>query len=247
MQQGARLASSACMNRQVMNLSWANDAMRKLEDEMRRASQTDASVMLSGESGVGKRFAANMIHQLNHRRRAPFVAINAADASDLAPSAWANAIDLVTEGLLQAENGTLFIQDVEKIPASAQLQLLRFMDWALIAGKHVRFMTATGAHLFELVKAGEFREDLYYRLNVFYFVIPPLRERPEDIPLMFRHYLSLHASSEVPPLSSAARQRLVEYSWPGNIRELRTLTRKLSTQRLPDLIEPKHLPCPIGE
>ena len=76
--EGARLASSAGMNPRTMNLAWANDAMRKLEDEMRCASQTDASVMLTGESGVGKRFAANMIHQLSHRRRAPFVAINAA-------------------------------------------------------------------------------------------------------------------------------------------------------------------------
>ena len=80
-------------------------------------------------------------------------------------------------------------------------------------------------HLFELVKAGEFREDLYYRLNVFRFVIPPLRERPEDIPLMFHHYLSFHTRTEVPPLSNAARQRLVEYPWPGNISELRTVTR----------------------
>jgi DNA-binding NtrC family response regulator len=230
-----------------MNLSWENDAMRKLEDEMRCASQTDASVMLTGESGVGKRFAANMIHQLSHRRRGPFVAINAAAIWGTAPYITGETPDPLTEGLLQARNGTLFIQDIEKIPVSAQRQLFRFMDWATAAGRHVRFMTATDTDLFALVKAGEFHEDLYYRLNVFCFVIPPLRERPEDIPLMFQHYLSLHTRADVPQLSSAARRRLVEYSWPGNIRELRTLTRKLSAERLPDLIEPEHLPCPIGE
>jgi len=231
-----------------MNLAWANDAMRKLEEEMRCASAADASVMLIGESGVGKRYAANMIHQMSHRRRDPFVVINAADASHLAWSTRPNANDPVADGLLQAaESGTLFIQDIEKFPAAAQVQLLRFMDWATTVGRHVRFTTATGADLFRRVKAGEFRDDLYYRLNVFCFVIPPLRERPEDIPLMFRHYLSLHTRTQVPPLSSAARQRLVEYSWPGNIRELRTVTRKLSAERLPDLIEPEHLPCPIGE
>ena len=235
------------MNPRLMNLSWENNAMRKLEDEMRCASQTDASVMLTGESGVGKRFAASMIHQLSERRRAPFVAINAAAIWDTGPYTPGKTTDPIVEGLLQAENGTLFIQDIEKIPASAQLQLSRIMDWATSGGRHVRFMTATGTDLFGLVKAGGFREDLYYRLNVFCFVIPPLRERPEDIPLMFQHYLSLHSRTEVPPLSSAARQRLVEYSWPGNIRELRTLTRKLSAQRLPPLIEPEHLPCPIGE
>jgi DNA-binding NtrC family response regulator len=236
------------MNRHTMNLASANDVMRKLEEEMRCASQTDANVMLMGESGVGKRFAANMIHQLSHRRRAPFVAINAADASDLTQSASANATELINEGLVQAaDNGTLFIQDIEKIPASAQLQIMRFMNWATTAGRRVRFMTATGTQLFGLVKAGKFGEGLYYRLNVFCFVIPPLRERPEDIPLMFHHYMSLHTRTDVPRLSSAARRRLVEYSWPGNIRELRTLARKLSAQRLPYLIEPEHLPCPLGE
>jgi DNA-binding NtrC family response regulator len=127
------------------------------------------------------------------------------------------------------------------------LQLFRLMDWAMSAGRHVRFMTATGTNLFRLVKAGMFREDLYYRLNVFCFVIPPLRERREDIPAIFQHYLSFHTRTEVPPLSSAARQRLLEYSWPGNIRELRTLTRRLSVQRLPEPIEPHHLPCPLGK
>jgi DNA-binding NtrC family response regulator len=235
------------MNPRLMNLSWENDAMRRLDEEMRCASQTDASVMLTGESGVGKRFAANMIHELSHRRRGPFVAINAAAIWDYGPYTEGDTTDPLTEGLLQAKNGTLFIQDIEKISASAQLQLFRYMDWAMAPERRVRFMTATGTDLFRLVKAGKFREDLYYRLNVFCFVIPPLRERPEDIPLIFEHYLSLHARTDVPPLSSAARRRLVEYSWPGNIRELTTVTRKLSAERLPDLIEPEHLPCPIGE
>ena len=231
-----------------MSLSWESDAMRKLEEEMRCASRTDANVMLAGESGVGKRYTASMIHQSGQRRRAPFVAINAAAIWDTGPYTAGNTTDPVTEGLLEAaESGTLFIQDIEKIPASAQLQLFRFMDWVTSAGRRVRFMTATGTDLFGLVNAGTFREDLYYRLNVFCFVIPPLRERREDIPLMFQHYLSMHTRAEVPPLSNAARQRLVEYSWPGNIRELRTITRKLSAQHLPDLIEPEHLPCPIGD
>ena len=232
------------MSRQLMNLSWVNDRMRQLDAEMRCASQTDASVMLIGESGVGKRFTANMIHQLSPRRRAPFVSIHAADASPIPASP---AADPISEGLLHAEDGTLFIQDIEKISAPTQLQLGRFIEWAATAGRGVRFMTAAGTQLFRLVKAGSFRDDLYYRLNIFCFVIPPLRDRPEDIPLMFRHYLSLHTRMDVPPLSSAARQRLVEYSWPGNIRELRTLTRQLSAQRLPDVIESQHLPCPIGD
>ncbi len=217
--EGARLAQSACMNPRLMNLSWENDTMRKLEEEMRCASQTDASVMLTGESGVGKRFAANMIHQLSHRRRAPFVAINAAAVWDTGPYTAGDTTDPLTEGLLQARNGTLFIQDIEKISASAQLQLFRFMDWATTPERHVRFMTATGTDLFSLVKAGEFREDLYYRLNVFCFVIPPLRERPEDIPLIFQHYLSMHtrtrSASVVERRAPAARGIFLAWKYQG--------------------------------
>lgn len=235
-QAGPRLASSACMNSQVMNLATANNAMRKLEEEMRCAGLTDASVLLSGESGVGKRFAANTIHQLSLRRRAPFVAINAGEVFGIGG------------GLLQAaDDGTLLIQDIEKIPISAQWQLLGSMDRITRAKKHVRLMTATTTHLFKLVQAGVFRDDLFYRLNVIHFTIPPLRERPEDIPLLFLHYLSLQAPTAVPRLSNAARQRLVEYSWPGNVRELRTVTKNLSALGVPDLIEPEHLPRPIGE
>lgn len=221
--------------------------MRKLEDEMRCAGQTDVNVMLSGESGVGKRSAANMIHQLSHRRRSPFVAINAADVLNAPPSPRGTAAWPVTEGFLQAaDDGTLLIQDIENIPAQAQMQLLRFTERAATLKKRARLMTATSSHLFDLVQTGAFRDDLFYRLNVIRFVIPPLRERPEDIPLMFSHYLALHARTEAPRLSSAARRRIVEYPWPGNIRELRTVTKKLSDDGLPSLIEPEHLPCPIG-
>jgi DNA-binding NtrC family response regulator len=235
------------MDPQVANLAWANAGMRKLEDEMRIASRSDVNVMLSGESGVGKRSAANMIHQLSDRRRAPFVAINAADVPDASSSATGATGLPVTQGFLQAaDEGTLLIQDIENIPSVAQMQLMRFMDRTATVKRRVRLMTATTSHLFELVQAGAFRDDLFYRLNVIRFVIPPLRERPEDIPLMFHHYLSLHARTEAPKLSNAARRRLVEYPWPGNIRELRTVTKKLSDEGLPCLIEPEHLPCPIG-
>jgi DNA-binding NtrC family response regulator len=113
--------------------------------------------------------------------------------------------------------------------------------------RHVRLMTATTTQLFGLVEAGEFRDDLFYRLNVIHFTIPPLRERPEDIPLMFNHYLSLHTRTRAPKLSIAARRRLIEYSWPGNVRELRRVTKHLSAIGLPDLIEPEHLPEPIRD
>ncbi len=205
--------------------------MYKLEDDLRSASQIDARVMMTGESGVGKSFAANLIHQLSPRRRAPFVVVNGADA---------------VEGLLQtARGGTLLFQDIENIPQAGQVELLQLLDRAAAPETNVRLMSATNVHLFERVQRGEFREDLFYRLNVIHLIIPPLRERPEDIPLMFQHYLALHARAEAPRLSNAARQRLVEYSWPGNVRELKAITKNLSAQNLPDVLEPEHLPLPM--
>jgi DNA-binding NtrC family response regulator len=230
-----------------MNLTWATEAMRRLENEMRVASQSDASVMLTGENGVGKRYAANMIHALSHRRRAPFVAINAAEMMDTAPPVTAPAGDLDGGFLQSAEDGTLLIQDIEHIPAPAQLQLLAFMDRTATTTRHVRLMTATTSHLFKLVEAGEFRDDLFYRLNIIRFTIPPLRERQEDIPLMFRHYLSHYAGTDAPRLSNEARRRLMEYSWPGNITELRNVAKTVSSRSLPDVIDLEHLPCPVVE
>ncbi len=224
------------MNLPAVDLAWANNTMRKLEEEMRCASVTDASVFLSGESGVGKRFTARMIHRQSRRRRAPFVVVNASEAVG------------TDRGELQsAGEGTLLIQDIEKIAASAQWSLLRFMDRTASAMRPLRLMTATTTRLFELVQTGQFRDDLFYRLNVIHFTIPPLRERREDIPLMFHHYLSLHAPAAVPRLSNAARRRLVEYAWPGNIAELRTVAKNLSAVGLPDVIGPEHLPGPIGD
>jgi two-component system, NtrC family, response regulator AtoC len=219
-----------------LNVASLSSSMRTLEDEIRCASRIDASVMITGESGVGKRFAADLIHHMSSRRRAPFVVVNARD------------FELAERGLLQtAAQGTLLIQEIESLTPKAQAQLLQSIENMLTDRKSTRLMTATAIHLFDRVEKGEFREDLFYRLNVIHLVIPPLRERREDIPLMFDHYLSLYTHTQPPQLSSAARQRLLEYPWPGNIAELDSVTKKLSTQELPDVIEPEHLPCPIGE
>ena len=138
-----------------MTLVWANGAMRRLEEEMRCASLTDATVMLTGESGVGKRFAANMIHQLSQRRRAPFVAINATDVLSAAPPAGVGATVAVGGAFHDVpDDGTLLIQGIEQMPAAAQSQLLGFMDRLAAVKRHVRLMTATTAHLFRLVQAG---------------------------------------------------------------------------------------------
>jgi DNA-binding NtrC family response regulator len=231
---GVMLAFSLIMDLDTsLRPAWVSDVMAKLQEDIRSASQIDARVMMTGESGVGKSFAANLLHHLSQRRRAPFVVVNGSDA--------------VEDCLQTANNGTLLIQEIEGLSPAGQAELLRLLDKTSANGFNVRLMTATNVHLFERVQAGLFREDLFYRLNVVHLIIPPLRERPEDIPVIFQHYLTLQARAEAPQLSKAARQRLVEYPWPGNIRELKTVTKKLSTQTLPDVIEPEHLPDPIGD
>jgi DNA-binding NtrC family response regulator len=234
------------MNPQALNLTWATDAMRRLEDEMQLASHTDASVLLTGENGVGKRFAAHMIHQMSERRGAPFIAINAAQVLTTASTSTSRPADLFASDFIRAaEGGTLLLQDIEHTPAEVQSQLLRLTERRVTATPHVRLMSTTTTNLFGVVQAGSFSEDLFYRLNVMAFNIPPLRERPEDIPVMFRHYLSLHAGTDAPGLSTAAQRRLMEYPWPGNVTELTTVTKTLSARRLPELIDLEHLPCPL--
>ena len=200
-----------------------------LRDDIQYASQTDSCVMLTGETGVGKRSVADMIHHLSPRRRGPFVVVTGADA-------------LGSAAIAAAQDGTLLIQELETLTAAAQRQLLRCVDRQTGSCVNVRFMTATSVNLFDRVQAGTFCDDLFYRLNIIHLVIQPLRERPEDIPVMFHHYLSLHSPRRARRLSTAARRRLIEYPWPGNIAELKTVTLKLSADDLPDVIEPEHLP-----
>jgi DNA-binding NtrC family response regulator len=234
------------MNPQALDLTWATYTMRELEEDMQLASHTDASVLLTGENGVGKRFAAHIIHLLSERRPAPFVAINAAQVlTPASTSTSSTAAPYASDFLRSAEGGTLLIQDIEHIPAEVQQQLLGFMDRRTTTTKNVRLMATTTTDLFGLVQAGSFSEELFYRLNMLAFKLPPLRERREEIPLMFRLYLSLHAGTVAPGLSTAAQRRLMEYSWPGNITELTSVTRTLSSRNLPELIDLEHLPCPL--
>jgi DNA-binding NtrC family response regulator len=233
------------MNPQALNLTWATDEMRRLEDEMHLASHTDTSVLLTGENGVGKRFAAHMIHQLSGRRGAPFMAIDAAQLLTMASTSSGAVDPFASDFFRAAEGGTLLLQDIENTPAEVQSQLLRLTERRVTATPHVRLMSTTTTDLFGAVQAGSFSEDLFYRLNVIAFNIPPLRERQEDIPVMFRHYLSLHAGTEAPRLSTSAQRRLMEYPWPGNITELTSVTKTLSSRRLPALIDLEHLPSPL--
>lgn len=211
------------------------------------AAATDVTVMLLGESGTGKELLARRLHQDSHRKDAPFVAINCAALPEgLAESelfghrkgAFTGAVSENIGRIQAATGGTLFLDEVAELPVSIQAKLLRFLEsgefQAVGDTRHqqanVRIITATHADLSSKVKNGQFREDLYYRLNVIPFQVPPLRERTEDIPLLIKELsTSLYKKHQLNPItfSKDCMGALNQYSWPGNIRELRNFCERM--------------------
>ncbi len=223
--------------------------MRTLEHDMACAIQSDASIMISGESGAGKKFVARLIHQRSARGQAPFIIANCQDIMESVPhdSLGSGLADPFKHGLLKtADNGTLLIEEVDKIPVPMQPYLLRFLESEMKNSSDLRLVTATRTDLFARVRSNQFNNALFYRLNCIHLVIPALRDRPEDIPILFRHYLSFYARAEVPRLSTAAWDRLVAYPWPGNLQELKAVTEKVAVHDRARLVEPDDLPSPIG-
>jgi DNA-binding NtrC family response regulator len=229
-------------------VSWASSAMRDLETEIAFAVRCDLNVMITGEGGVGKKSIAHRVHR-ESRAAAPLVIARSPGALDTA-----EALD---RALLDAKpDGTVLLEDVDRMSRSMQSWLLdtiakcrtrRSAARDLLHGGHVRFVSTTSRDLFELVQFDQFSERLFYRLNTTHLIVPPLRERPEDIPVLLRHFFSLHTSTAVPRLSAAAWQRLMAYAWPDNLRELKTVADTLAVSRLPRLLEPDDLPPNIRQ
>jgi DNA-binding NtrC family response regulator len=233
---------------------WVSMAMRELEDDIACAIQSDETVMITGESGAGRKFVAHLIHQRSGRGSAPFVIASCPDVvesllqSSPLDSGLASDPDQSRQGPLKtATNGTLLIEEIETITGPMQDQLMRFLENQVTDGSNVRLVSATSTEFFERVRTSQFREDLFYRLNVIHLTIPALRERPEDILILVRHYLSFYSQAKAPRLSIAAWRRLLAYSWPGNVLELKAVAEKLAVQDLPRLVEPDDLPPEIGQ
>lgn len=242
--------SSGSITHGAQDMPWASASMRELENDMACAIQVDARVMISGESGAGKKFVAHLIHQRSRRGPDPFVIANGQDlAESLAQSSHGAESDQpFTHGLLKTrKNGTLLIDEIQKMPVPMQLQLLQFIESEMTNGSDLRLMTTTSTDVFERVQSNQFRNDLFYRLNLIHLMMPALRDRPEDIPILFHHYLSFYAKADVPRVSAAALQRLVAYPWPGNIQELKAAAETLAAQDLPRTVEPDDLPSHIGQ
>ena len=222
-------------------------AMQEIYRVLARLMGTDLTVMITGESGTGKELVARALHDYGKRRAGPFVAINmAAIPRELIESelfghekgAFTGATARSTGRFEQAQSGTLFLDEIGDMPLEAQTRLLRVLqegEYTTVGGRmpiktDVRIIAATHRDLRTLIRQGTFREDLFYRLNVVPIRLPPLRERPEDIPDLARHFLAQAAAQGLPvkSMDAAAMERLKRYRWPGNVRELENLVRRLA-------------------
>ncbi len=222
-------------------------AMQDIYRVLARLMGTDLTVMITGESGTGKELVARALHDYGKRRSGTFVAINmAAIPRELIESelfghekgAFTGATARSTGRFEQAQGGTLFLDEIGDMPLEAQTRLLRVLqegEYTTVGGRlpiktDVRIVAATHRDLRTLIRQGQFREDLFYRLNVVPIRLPPLRERIEDIPALVRHFLAQAAAQGLPikSMDAAAMERLKRYRWPGNVRELENLVRRLA-------------------
>ena len=248
-------------------LSGESPAIKQVKQEITRVAPTDATVLIMGESGVGKEVAARMIHALSRRREGPFVEVNCAAIPDeLIESelfghekgAFTGATSSKKGKFDLAHKGTIFLDEIGDMSLSAQAKVLRVLQerrFERVGGTKtievdVRVIAATNKDLQEEIRQGRFREDLFFRLNVVPIVIPPLRERIEDIPLLVDEFLSelaRHSGLGKKRLHPEAMEALKRYPWPGNVRELRNVIERLVIMAQGEEITLEHLPREIRE
>ncbi|MCR4417336.1 MAG: sigma-54 dependent transcriptional regulator [Ignavibacteria bacterium] len=235
-----------------------NQKMQDILFKLDQVIDSDSSIVLIGETGVGKELFAEYIHRKSKRSLNPFVKVglSAIPAELLESELFGHEKGAFTgatserKGLFEiANSGSIFLDDIDDFPLSLQSKLLRVLESKEILriGSNtpipidVRLITASKVDLKDLVDAGKFRLDLYHRINVIPIFIPPLRERPEDIPLLMEYYLKHYAPDKDIKISNDALRLLIHYHWPGNVRELKNIAQRLAIF-VNELIEPKDLP-----
>jgi len=233
------------MKRESLAIITRNAKMREIIEKIDKTVDSDASILLIGETGVGKEIFAEYIHRTSNRSNNPFVKISlSAMPADLLESelfghvkgAFTNAM-YEKKGLFEIANtGSIFLDDIDDVPLQIQSKLLRALESHEIlpigatspVSINVRLISASKVNLKELVKKNIFRADLFYRINVVPVFIPPLRERKEDILPLIEYFLNRFAPEKNLKISSEALKILLDYNWPGNVRELRNLIQRLS-------------------
>jgi transcriptional regulator with GAF, ATPase, and Fis domain len=251
----------------VSHLVGESRQIRRMEEFISRVAQSDSTVLIRGESGTGKEVVARSIHQSSVRNELPFVAINCAAIPETLleaelfgheKGAYTGAIGMRKGKLEAADDGTVFLDEIGELAPPMQAKLLRVLqqrEFERVGGTQpvpfkARVLAATNKNLEEAIKAGEFRQDLYYRLNVVSVTVPPLREHSEDIPLLALYFASKYAQKNkraFKGISSEARSLLMGYSWPGNVRELENAIEHAIVLGLTEEILREDLPTGILE
>ncbi len=244
-----------------------SQAMRETMVQVEQMAPVSSTVLIEGESGTGKELVARAIRLLSNRRNKPFIAVNVGALPDSLleselfgheKGAFTGAAERRLGRFELADTGTLFLDEIGEIPPATQVKLLRVLEeqeFMRVGGVQpisvdVRVIAATNQPLRELVDGGKFRADLFYRLNVLRIYLPPLRERPDDIPLLVRRFIQDYSQRHERPfhgISADAMQMLVAYEWPGNVRELRNLIESMVVLSPGHEIEPNDLPRQIRE
>ncbi len=234
------------LHRQLLSLSGdqiigADFGLKEVMVQIRQVTAHNSPVLLLGETGVGKDVLANAVHYSSNRKEGPFIAVNCgAIPENLLDSelfghekgAFTGATNQKRGRFERADHGTIFLDEIGELPPQAQIRLLRVLqnkEIERVGGTtqiplNIRVIAATNKNLEEMVAANQFREDLWFRINIFPITVPPLRERKQDIPALVRHFTEKKSKalklSTVPKLDSGAIDRLLAYEWPGNVREM---------------------------
>jgi two-component system, NtrC family, response regulator AtoC len=247
---------------QIETVVGRSEPMREVLENVKQVAPAAATVLLQGESGTGKELIAKVIHQLSSRARQPLVTVHCAALTPTLleselfgheKGAFTGAHERRIGRFEQAQGGTLFLDEIGEIDASIQVKLLRFLGERTFErvgsnktlSADVRVIAATNKNLEELVKSGSFREDLFFRLRGVEIWLPPLRDRPEDIPLLAQAFLKEFAEANNKPVTSYTREvldLLLRYRWPGNVRELRTAIEHAVVFSRGDKVTPRDLP-----
>ncbi|MFQ6110203.1 MAG: sigma-54 interaction domain-containing protein, partial [Candidatus Aminicenantales bacterium] len=247
------------------NMIGKSKKMREIYSLIERVAGTDSTVLITGESGTGKEMAARAIHFLSQRREKPFVSINCGALPEnlLESEMFGHAKGSFTgavadkKGMFEvAHKGTLFLDEVGEMSPWTQVKLLRTLQEKKIRrvggteeiSVDVRIIAATNQDLKEKIEKGDFREDLYYRLHVISFEMPPLRERKEDLPLLVSHFLQKYCRQmgrRMKRISPDTMKVLEAYSWPGNVRELENVIERIVAIEERETVTPESLPADL--
>lgn len=244
---------------QSLEIVHASDAMQRILEMVRRVASTDVTVLITGESGTGKEVIVQALHAYSERWDAPFIAVNCAaiprelmesELFGYARGAFTGAIKDKPGTFQRADGGTLFLDEIADLPLDLQTKLLRVIETRQvdIVGGHkpvqvdVRLIAATNAELAARVRDGQFRSDLYYRLNVIPLHIPPLRERPDDIPALWDYFVKKHAGGMPIRSRPGLMRALLTRRWAGNVRELANICQRMVLLRKSDVLSEEDLP-----